>query len=424
MKSVITCDTEGIIKTINTGTKQLFGYDKDELIDKKRVSLFSPGEIVLQNVAGWLNQAKAEGEYIGKTIFVSKEGRIINAKIKITPLYADGKDNPMTGYCGVTEEINEEVTVPIKASTKFVKALAITRMPFVSAVLMPGLIGGAFVSTYMSQSITDFQFNTFFFVLCIIGLILLQLGSNVFNDYFDVKDGTDDANSSYFTQYSGGSRAIELGLISLSGTKKLGIALLLTSFLIGLYITFNIGLTVIYIGLVGLFLGFFYTAPPLRLVARKGLGELSILLAFGPVVTMGVAYVLTQQISLGSFLVGIPAGLLTVNILLINQFPDAESDATTGKNHLVVTFGKEKSVWIYFTILSASFITNIWLWNQHFDSNIAFLVVSLGSYAVGLEIWLKIRRDYEKRELVKQNVKTIALSALTGLATALSIWFG
>jgi len=257
-----------------------------------------------------------------------------------------------------------------------------------------------------------------------VGLALLHLGSNVMNDYFDVKDGTDGANNKYFTQYSGGSRAIELGLITLNGTKNLGLSLLAVSLVIGLYLTLNVGITALYIGIAGLFLGYFYTAPPLRLVARRGLGELSIVLAFGPLVTMGVAYILTQDITLGSFLVGVPAGLLTANILLINQFPDAESDAKTGKNHLVVTYGKKKSTTIYFAILLGSFVANILLWNSYFPDNIAYLIVSLISFAFGFKVWTKIRQDYKKRELVKQNINTIALSALTGLATALALWFG
>jgi 1,4-dihydroxy-2-naphthoate octaprenyltransferase len=424
MKSVITCDTEGVIKTMNTKAVQMFGYDKEEIIDKKRVSLFSPGEIVLQNVAMWLSQAVETGKYETKTIFRTKEGKNFNAKIKITPLYRDGKDKPMTGYCGVTEIIDEEVEVPIKFTTKLIKAMAITRMPFLSAVIMPALVAGAFASAYIAPSISGFEFSSWLFVLTIVGLSLLHLGSNVMNDYFDVKDGTDDANSQYFTQYSGGSRAIELGLISLSGTKKLGLALIAVALLIGLYLTSVAGLPVLYIGLAGLFLGYFYTAPPLRLVSLHGLGELAITLAFGPLVTLGAVYVLTQTLSWGAFWVGLPVGLLTANILLINQFPDMESDALTGKNHLVVTFGKKRSTWIYFGILSMSFVANLYIWIAFFKENIALLAVSVLSYAFGLFIWSNIRRDYEKRELVKQNIRTIILSATTGLLTALAIWFG
>ena len=111
-------------------------------------------------------------------------------------------------------------------------------------------------------------------------------------------------------------------------------------------------------------LGYLYTAPPVRLVARRGLGELGIALAFGPLVTAGVVYVLTQQLTPMAFLIGLPVGLLTANILLINEFPDAASDATTGKNHLVVTYGKEQSTYIYLAILLAAFLGNlaiVWL---------------------------------------------------------------
>ena len=136
VKSVITCDMEGVIETMNEGAEKIFGYKKEELIGHKRVSLFSPGEIVLQNVAGWLATAVKEGEYIGKTYFINKNKERINAKIRITPTFANGKDQPQTGYCGVTEVIEEEVNVPIKFATKMIKGLAITRMPFTSASIL------------------------------------------------------------------------------------------------------------------------------------------------------------------------------------------------------------------------------------------------------------------------------------------------
>ena len=56
MKSVIICDMEGVIQKMNKGAAEMFGYDPKELIGIKRVSLFSPGEIVLQNVLGWLEK--------------------------------------------------------------------------------------------------------------------------------------------------------------------------------------------------------------------------------------------------------------------------------------------------------------------------------------------------------------------------------
>ena len=93
---------EGVIQTINKGGEELFGYPKDELIGKKRVSLFSSGEVVIQNVGMWLSSAIKNGEHNTKTYFIRKDGKKFNAAISITPLFKNGKNNPQTGYCGIT----------------------------------------------------------------------------------------------------------------------------------------------------------------------------------------------------------------------------------------------------------------------------------------------------------------------------------
>ena len=85
MKSVITCDMEGRILTMNDDAEKIFGYNKSELIGKKRVSIFSEGEIVLQNVLMWLKNANKDGFYETKTNFIKKDGTKFAAKIRITP---------------------------------------------------------------------------------------------------------------------------------------------------------------------------------------------------------------------------------------------------------------------------------------------------------------------------------------------------
>jgi 1,4-dihydroxy-2-naphthoate octaprenyltransferase len=419
MKSVIICDMEGRIEKFTKGAEDIFGYTAEEVVGKERVSVFSLGEIVLQNVPKWLEAASQEGEYVTKTQFLRKDGSRFNARIRITPTFANGKQNGQTGYCGVTEVIDEEVTVPIHWQTKLIKALAITRLPFLSAVLMPAFIGGAYAYHYLLQG--GQGFNWINFLLAVVGVALLHLGSNVMNDYFDVKDGTDGANNDYFLQLSGGSRAIELGLITLEGTKRLGLSLLGVALLIGIYLTYATGWITFLLGMAGLLIGYLYTAPPVRLVARRGLGELGIALAFGPLVTAGIVYVMTQQLDPIAFLVGLPVGLLTANILLINEFPDAASDAKTGKNHLVVTFGKKKSTFIYLGILLMAFLSNLAIAFVLPGLNLWMLAVSFLSVAAGIYIFLQIRRYFKSRELVKSNQHTIALSALTGLLTVVAL---
>ena len=426
-KSTITCDMEGRILTMNDGAEQVFGYPKEELIGKKRVSIFSPGEIVLQNVEGWLDEAVKKGEYIGKTYFIKKNKEKFNAKIRITPTFANGKDKAQTGYCGVTEVIEENVDVPINFSTKLIKGLAITRMPFTSASILPIFAVGAYFA-----GVGDGLFNILNFVLCIFGVLIAHLSVNVLNDYFDFKDGTDEENNDYFQQVSGGSRAIELGLITLAGTKKLGTILTIVALLIGGVILFSTNPAnvdaVLMITLIGLFLGYFYTAPPLRLVARRGLGELTIFLTFGPLITLGTAFAIfngdlsmAQEHLMNCLYIGIPMGLLTTNILLINEFPDMKSDTKTNKNHLVVTFGKKASRWIYLLILGLTAYTTLMLADSVGSEKLLIplaILVLYGGYVFSI-----LFKKYESRELVAANWGTITLQALFSIAVCLTLLF-
>ena len=113
---------------------------------------------------------------------------------------------------------------------------------------------------------------------------------------------------------------------------------------------------------------------------------------------------------------GVPFGFLTTNILYINQFPDAESDAKTGKNHLVVTLGKKAARWGYLVILSLAFYSSVYLndllnVHENFSSNV-FLVGNAVLYLFGLSIFMKLLKNYQKRELVNANIQTIILQSL------------
>ena len=445
MKSVIICDMEGVIETINSDGEKLFGYSKEELVGKKRVSLFSAGEIVIQNVGMWLSQANKKGQYSTKTFFINKNGKKFNAQIKITPTFANGKNNPQTGYCGITVPIKEEVEIPIKFSTIFIKwAFAITRGGFTSASLFPIFAVAAFLA-----GSGDNLFSPLSLLLCSVGIVFLHVSSNLFNDYYDVKDGTDGANTEYFNaglnstvlegaQLSGGSRAVELGLITHTGTLSLARKMLIAAMLVTLglmvnsfYVTgeFSNALNALFVGISGGLLGYFYTARPLRLVARRGLGELAIFLSFGPLMTLGALLaissstieVFSDQFYL-ALLLGIPHGLLTTNILYINQYPDSSSDAITGKNHLVVTFGKKNARWGYLIILCAAFLSSILLipilelYLVSFNKNI-FLVGNILLFAYGLYAFSNLYKNYNKRELIKSNLMTIYLQIFYGLFT-------
>ena len=447
MKSVIICDMEGVIQEMNKGALEMFGYTKKELIGKKRVSIFSPGEIVIQNVLGWLEVANKKGKSLVKTNFIKKDGSKFNAEILITPNFANGKDQPQTGYCGITKEINEEVNIPINLTTKIIKGIAITRGGFTLASILPMIIVSVMLSQYNSLSI----FNS---IVSILGVICVHIFGNLYNDYFDVKSGTDENNNEYFNvgdkslilrgaQISGGSRAIELGLITLKNTKKLGIFMIASALICVIILSINIFLqtgslnniyAIIIIGLVGSLLAYFYTAEPLRLSARKGLGELTIFLTFGPLLTLGSFFAMSNSevaINFEAFklflLIGIPLGLLTTNILFINQYPDYKSDKKSDKINLVVLFGKKMSRWIYFLNLILILISTYYFFDSFSKSlnnpNITGFYIILSLLTVyGLYIFRGLFKYFDSRELVHYNIQTIYYQIVFCLAIILLLF--
>ena len=444
MKSVIICDMEGVIQEMNKGALEMFGYTKKELIGKKRVSIFSPGEIVIQNVLGWLEVANKKGKSLVKTNFIKKDGSKFNAEILITPNFANGKDQAQTGYCGITKEINEEVNIPINLTTKIIKGIAITRGGFTLASILPMIIVSVMLSQYNSLSI----FNS---IVSILGVICVHIFGNLYNDYFDVKSGTDENNNEYFNvgdkslilrgaQISGGSRAIELGLITLKNTKKLGTIMIASALICIIILSINIFLqtgslnniyAIIIIGVIGSFLAYFYTAEPLRLSARKGLGELTIFLTFGPLLTLGSFFAMSNsEVTINFetfklfFLIGIPLGLLTTNILFINQYPDYKSDKKSGKINLVVLFGKKISRWIYFLNLILILISTYYFFNSfskslnNFNIYAFYIILSLLT-VYGLYIFRGLFKYFDSRELVNYNIQTIYYQIVFCLAIIL-----
>ena len=81
-----------------------------------------------------------------------------------------------------------------------------------------------------------------------------------------------------------------------------------------------------------------YSVNPVSLMSR-GLGEISIFLAFGPVLTLGAGYIFTGQFSAGAFWLGLPQAFLITAVIWINQFPDLPADRAVGKRNLVVRMG-------------------------------------------------------------------------------------
>jgi 1,4-dihydroxy-2-naphthoate octaprenyltransferase len=419
IKSVITCDLDGKIQTYSEGAAKVFGYDEAEVIGKMRVSDFSDGQVVLGHVIGWLDESVKKGKWEGETAFIRKDGSEFSARIKITP--TKDKNGEHIGYCGVTTPLKDkapyEVRPKIDLMTRIFTWVVIMRLPFLSATIMPILVGAA-VAKFMGFSV-----DWAWLGLTILGGSLLHIGTNTSNDYFDHLSGTDNINYNYSNKgLNGGSRGIQMGLITPTGVRNLTIIIFALSVLVGIPLIQKAGMQVLWLGLIGFLSGLFYTAPPFRFSSRKGLGELLIGLNFGPLMVAGSTLIQTGQLLPEAFLAGIPLGFLIAAVVYINEFPDHDSDKVTGKNTLIVVFGPEKARIGYVALVSGAFLSIVLLvLNGTFPSLI--LITLLASY-FGITSIQTLYKYYNDRLLEPANWGTIIMHSVTGLLLFAGLWLG
>ena len=420
IKSVITCDLDGKIETFSKGAQKLFGYSADEIIGKARVSDFSAGEIVLGHVVNWLEESVEKGKWEGDSVFLHKDGHEMPCKIKITP--TKDKNGNHIGYCGITTPLNNKTAASVRPNISFATKIfcwmVIMRLPFLSATIVPILLGATVASRYVSV-------DWFYFALTMLGGSLLHIGTNTSNDYFDHTSGTDEANYNYMVPFSGGSRSIQMGLISAKGMLYLSIITFALSGLIGIPLIIKAGINILYLGFIGFLSGFFYTAPPFRFASRKGIGELLIGLNFGPLMVVGSFLVQTSGNLTHVFeaaLAGIPIGLLVAAIVYVNQFPDYDGDKATGKNNLVVVFGPEKARIGYVLLVVGAFVSIIVMALNGIFPMLS--LITLFTSIISVYTTKTLYKYYNNRLLQPANAGTIGLHFITGVFFCVGIWLG
>lgn len=222
------------------------------------------------------------------------------------------------------------------------------RAPFFTAAIVPIFVGTA--SAWHQGA----PFRLADFIIALVAMVALHAGCNMANDYFDHKSGNDDINEEV-TPFSGGSRVIQEGLISPKSILIAALIALTIGSALGMYLVFTRGWPILIIGIIGVFLAFFYTAPPVFL-AGSGLGELSVGVGFGLFPVLGAYYVQAQTFSMEAVWASIPVTLLIAAVVYINEFPDMPADAAVGKRTLIVRLGKERALYGYFALLFFTYV--------------------------------------------------------------------
>ncbi len=244
--------------------------------------------------------------------------------------------------------------------------LLLLRLPFLTVTL-----GAVFLGT--SFAWWDAQhFSLWRFLLVLFGSCFFHIACNVANDYFDYKSGNDALNKNALVPFSGGSRMILDGFVRPKEALTVSIVFAVSGSAIGLYLNaVSQGSIILIIGVAALFFIYGYNGFPLRLV-DKGLGEIAIFCAWGPLIVLGSYYTQAQSFSsIWPLIVSIPSGILTTLVLLINEFADKEADEASGRKTWVILFGMKASLLLYlvfalgcFAVVLIGIILNGWpLWS-------------------------------------------------------------
>ncbi len=223
------------------------------------------------------------------------------------------------------------------------------RLKFLPQGLMPVLIGTAIA--YRAKGI----FDPTFFILAFFGMMLVQFGLTMLDDWHDYMRGTDTTKTVEKNPYSGGSGVLTDGTITPREMLTVVGLFYLIAAAIGLYLTLQRGAMVLYITVAGFFTSIFYSLKPFQF-AYKGYGEFMMLLGYGPIITLGAYYVQAQELTVQAFLGGLLPGMLMWTMIIVNQIPDYEEDKRNNKRNLVVRFGKETGVQLFKYGLSVIYI--------------------------------------------------------------------
>lgn len=299
-----------------------------------------------------------------------------------------------------------------KSPVVWVRAwLRVLGPPFIALTLAVSLLGAAIVFRWHRH------LDLWLWFLTALGLMLIHFGTSSLNDYFDFLSGTDNINKTP-TPYSGGSRVIQDGSLSPKSLLLGGSLFIAIGSVIGIYLSLLKGGLVFWLGLTGVFLGVGYVHPKINL-SKRGVGELAVAIAFGPIMLLGVYYVQTQVINRDILLIGLMMGLLAMSVLWINEIPDYEADKTTGKNNWVVRLGKKVSSRVYVFWLSLTYLLALILIVQGVLPA-ASLIVFLTAILAFKSCRIALKNYNEVEKLLPANALAIALTLSFGALLSLS----
>lgn len=224
------------------------------------------------------------------------------------------------------------------------------RVPTLPAAVVPVLVGSA-------TALADGAFRPIAFLAALLAALLIQIGTNLANDYFDHQKGADTA------ERLGPVRVTQSGLIPAATVRNAMILCFALAAACGAYLIAVGGWPILVIGVLSIAAGVLYTGGPFPL-GYNGLGDVFTFIFFGVVAVVGTDYIHTEQLRWVAILASLPVAMIVTAIIVVNNLRDAPTDRKAGKRTLAVIFGERFARSEYALLVIGAFLVLpvVWMW--------------------------------------------------------------
>lgn len=231
--------------------------------------------------------------------------------------------------------MEEKKTVKTNSARAWMLAARPVTLTCASAPILPAL-----ANAWHDQRAVGEPFLWIPAILCLLFAFFMQIDANLINDYFDFVKGVDREDR------LGPKRACAEGWITPAAMRKGMAVTTIVSCLIGLPLIWYGGMEMILVGAVCVLFSFLYTTT----LARKGMGDLLVLVFFGLVPVALTYYLQMQTVTTETLFLALAIGLGTDTLLIVNNYRDRGTDLLSGKHTLVILIGERASEWLYLAL--------------------------------------------------------------------------
>jgi 1,4-dihydroxy-2-naphthoate octaprenyltransferase len=268
------------------------------------------------------------------------------------------------------------------------------------------------VGASLAALVGDFLWG--FYLLTLLGGVMVHAATNLINDYYDVRSGVDqrDVSTARYRPHP-----LVEGNLTLEGVRNAAYILYVLAALVGLYLVVHRGAALLILVLAGVFFSFAYTAPPLK-YKYLALGELGVFLVWGPFMVEGAYFIQRQSFSLAALWVSLPFGALVALVLLANNLRDVRQDEREAITTVPIILGKHHGRALYLGLIVLAYVAVIIMAVIGPLTPWSFIVL------LSLPVGIKLFRSVAQELPIDADARTAQLDTIFGVLLVISIVLG